>query len=54
MHKNKKTGVIGITVTVIILILIVIISNIKIEDFSLFCHAGSKWNDIYKKQNKEK
>lgn len=37
MYKNKKTGVIGITVTVIILILIVIISNIKIEDFS---HVG--------------
>ena len=34
MYKNKKTGVIGITITIIILILIVILSNTDLKELS--------------------
>ena len=34
MYKNKKTGIIGITITIIILILVVILSNTDIQKIS--------------------
>ena len=34
MHKNKKTGIIGIIITIIVLIILVLLTNIKLGSFS--------------------
>ena len=34
MYKNRKTGIIGITITIIILIIVVILSNTNLQEIS--------------------
>lgn len=42
MYKNKKTGIIGITITIIVLIVLVLLTNIKLGSITGIQNAFSK------------
>lgn len=42
MYKNKKTGIIGITITIIVLIVLVVLTNIKLGSITGIQNAFSK------------
>lgn len=42
MYKNKKTGIIGITITIIVLIVLVLLTNIKLGSITGIENAFSK------------
>lgn len=42
MYKNKKTGIIGITITIIVLIVLVLLTNVKLGSITGIQNAFSK------------